>query len=74
MKSLTVNAEVAGPVCKIAVYVGDSVKSDQELVILESMKMEIPVTAAMAGVVRKILIELGQGVTEGQGLVVIEGH
>ncbi len=72
MKSLTVNAEVAGTVCKIEVSVGDSVKSDQELVIVESMKMEIPVTAAKAGVVRQILIEQGQAVTEGQGLVVIE--
>lgn len=72
MNSFTVSAEVSGTVCKIEVGVGDTVGPEQELVIVESMKMEIPVTASKGGVVRKILVEQGEAVTEGQVLIVIE--
>lgn len=72
MKLLTVTAEVSGTVCKIEVSVGDTVMPEQELVIVESMKMEIPVAAAKGGVVREIFVEQGEVVTEGQNLVLIE--
>jgi acetyl-CoA carboxylase biotin carboxyl carrier protein len=72
MKSLVVSAEVAGTVWKIAVAVGDAVSAEQDLVILESMKMEIPTAAPQAGVVRQILVEEGEAVSEGQQLLIIE--
>lgn len=72
MKSITVSADVAGSVWKIEVAVGDTVESDQDLVILESMKMEIPASAPQGGVVRKILVEQGEAIAEGQGLLIIE--
>jgi acetyl-CoA carboxylase biotin carboxyl carrier protein len=72
MKSITVSADVAGSVWKIEVAVGDTVEADQELMILESMKMEIPASAPQGGVVRRILVEQGEAIAEGQGLLVIE--
>jgi biotin carboxyl carrier protein len=72
MKSIAVSSEVAGTVWQIAVAVGDMVGAEQDLVILESMKMEIPTAAPCAGVVRQILVQTGDVVSEGQALVVIE--
>jgi acetyl-CoA carboxylase biotin carboxyl carrier protein len=72
MKSITVSSEVAGTVWKVAIAVGDGVNAEQDLVILESMKMEIPSAAPQAGVVRQILVVEGEVVEEGQSLVVIE--
>ena len=69
---LDVTAEMAATVWLIEVAVGDEVRAGQDLVILESMKMEIPVSAAVPGVVRSIQVELGQAVAEGDVLVVIE--
>jgi acetyl-CoA carboxylase biotin carboxyl carrier protein len=72
MKSVTVSAEVAGTVWTIEVAVGDMVAAEQDLLILESMKMEIPATCAHGGVVRKICVAQGEAVAEGQALLVIE--
>ena len=72
MKSITVSADVAGSVWKIEVAVGDTVEADQDLMILESMKMEIPASAPQGGVVRKILVEQGHAIAEGQGLLILE--
>jgi acetyl-CoA carboxylase biotin carboxyl carrier protein len=72
MKSITVSADVAGSVWKIEVAVGDTVDAEQDLMILESMKMEIPASAPQGGVVRKILVEQGEAIAEGQDLLVIE--
>jgi acetyl-CoA carboxylase biotin carboxyl carrier protein len=74
MKTLTLHADVAGSVWKIEVAVGDSVEADQDLLILESMKMEIPATAPQAGVVRHILVAPGETIAEGQGLLILECH
>jgi acetyl-CoA carboxylase biotin carboxyl carrier protein len=72
MKTLTLTADVAGTVWKIEVAVGDTVDADQDLLILESMKMEIPATAPQGGVVRKILVAQGEAIAEGQGLLILE--
>ena len=71
MKTITVQAEVTGSVWKIVAPVGTAVEEDQDLMVLESMKMEIPSTAPRAGVVSQVLVEEGQAVKEGQDLVVI---
>lgn len=60
---------VTGTVWKVEVSVGDVVHEGEELMILESMKMEIPVEADDDGKVTAILCEEGDSITEGQPLV-----
>jgi acetyl-CoA carboxylase biotin carboxyl carrier protein len=67
-----IEAHITGNVWKVEVAVGDSVEEGDTVVILESMKMEIPVEAEDEGVVREILCEEGQSVSEGDVLVVLE--
>ena len=66
-----ITAPVTGTVWKIEVKEGDDVASGQTLVVLESMKMEIPVEATDAGRVTKIHVSEGQPVDEGATLVTI---
>jgi len=65
-------AHITGTVWKIEVAVGDQVELDDEVVILESMKMEMPVEAEDSGTVSEIRCEEGQSVSEGDVLVVLE--
>ena len=67
-----VEAHITGTVWKIEVAVGDTVEEGDTVVILESMKMEMPVEAEDEGTVREVLVEEGQTVTEGDPLVVME--
>ena len=69
---MKVKTEIAANVWKIVVKVGDTVTSGQELMILESMKMEIPVEAPCAGVVKAIMINEGDAVDDGQEVVELE--
>jgi len=69
MSSQTLRADVAGTVWKIEVAVGDAVRADQDLMILESMKMEIPAASPCDGVVSEILVAVGETIAEGQVLV-----
>ena len=64
-------SDVTGTVWKVDVREGDAVTEDQTLVVLESMKMEIPVTAPHAGTVLQVLVKEGEAVAEGQDVVVI---
>ena len=57
---------------KIVVKEGQQVGTDETLMILESMKMEIPITAPRAGRVAKIHIKEGQTVQEGEVLADLE--
>ena len=70
--STNVEAHITGTVWKIEVAVGDQVDEGDTVVILESMKMEMPVEAEDAGVVKEIACEEGQAVSEGDTLVVLE--
>lgn len=65
-------AHITGNVWKIEVAVGDEVEEDDAVVILESMKMEIPVEAEDSGTVAEIRCEEGQAVSEGDVLIVLE--
>ena len=67
-----VEAHITGTVWKIECEVGDRIEEGDTVVILESMKMEMPVEAEDAGLVREILCEEGQAVNEGDTLVVLE--
>ena len=67
-----VEAHITGTVWKIEVQVGDNIAEGDTVVILESMKMEMPVEAEDPGVVKEIVVEEGQSVSEGDTLVVLE--
>ena len=67
-----VEAHITGTVWKIEVEIGDSVDEGDTVVILEPMKMEMPVETEDPGVVREIRVEEGQSVSEGDTLVVLE--
>jgi acetyl-CoA carboxylase biotin carboxyl carrier protein len=67
-----IEAHITGNVWKVEVAVGDRVAEGDTVVILESMKMEIPVEAEDEGTVREIRCEKGQSVGEGDVLVVLE--
>jgi acetyl-CoA carboxylase biotin carboxyl carrier protein len=70
MKEL--KASMAGNVWKIVVGEGDTVEEGQDAVILESMKMEIPIAAETAGKVKELKVAEGDFVNEGDVLVVLE--
>ena len=67
-----VEAHITGTVWKIECQVGDSIEEGETVVILESMKMEMPVEAEDAGTVKEIRCQEGQSVSEGDTLVVLE--
>jgi acetyl-CoA carboxylase biotin carboxyl carrier protein len=67
-----IEAQITGTVWKIEVAVGDRVEEGDTVVIIESMKMEMPVEAEDDGTVAAIRVEEGQAVSEGDVLVVLE--
>ena len=67
-----VAAPIAGTIWKITTTVGSDVGEEETVVILESMKMEMPVEAGRAGKVAEIRIKEGEPVQEGHVLVVID--
>jgi biotin carboxyl carrier protein len=67
----TLHSEVTGTVWKIEAPVGTPVAEGDTVVIVESMKMEIPVCAPCAGVVLKIHVAEGEAVTEDQPVAVV---
>ncbi|MEC9435265.1 MAG: biotin/lipoyl-binding carrier protein [Pseudomonadota bacterium] len=69
---IEVLSEVAGTVWTVAVAPGATVAEGDEILVLESMKMEIPVPAPAAGAVAEILVAPGQAVEEGQVLARID--
>jgi len=69
--SHTVVAELVAAVMKVEVALGQEVAADDAVVILESMKMEIPVLAEVAGSVVEIVVSDGDVVNEGDPLVII---
>ena len=66
-----VPAAVNGAVWKILVKEGDRVEKDQQIMILEAMKMEIDITAPVSGVISKILVNTTDSVEEGETLAII---
>ena len=69
MASKDVATDVAGNVWKVLVKPGQEVNEDDTLIIMEAMKMEIPVVAPGAGRVVEILVEEGEAVGEGEVVV-----
>ena len=65
----SVTSPMPGLVFKVGVAVGQQVAKDQELMVLEAMKMESPIYAQAAGTVAAILVKEGDAVSEGQVLI-----
>lgn len=67
-----IKAHITGTVWKIEVEVGEEVEEEDDFVILESMKMEMPVEAEFDCVVKEIHVAEGDAVEEGQVLLTVE--
>ncbi len=67
-----VKAELVGNLWKIVTEVGQTVEEDDTLMILESMKMEIPITSPINGTITAILVAEGEVVQEGQTVAIVE--
>ncbi|MCK5251487.1 MAG: acetyl-CoA carboxylase biotin carboxyl carrier protein subunit [Thermoplasmata archaeon] len=65
-------ASMAGTIFKVLVAAGDEVEAGQDVIVLESMKMEIPLQAEVGGKVTTVNVEEGQFVNEGEILLVTE--
>lgn len=72
MPSIKVESEVAGTVWKVEAAAGQQVSQDDVILIIESMKMEIPVTAPASGRIAAIRVAEGDPVTDQQVLAVLE--
>ncbi|WP_188428759.1 acetyl-CoA carboxylase biotin carboxyl carrier protein subunit [Kroppenstedtia guangzhouensis] len=70
----TVQATMAGTVLQVLVAEGDRVEAGQDVVVLESMKMEVPVQAEESGTVKSIQVEVGGFVGEGETLIELSGE
>jgi acetyl-CoA carboxylase biotin carboxyl carrier protein len=70
--AVDVAAHITGTVWEIRVNVGDDVQEEQVLVVLESMKMEMPIESPAAGKVSRIAVAKGQAVEEGEVLLTLE--
>ncbi len=70
--AVEVEAQITGNVWKIEAAVGDEVEEEAVLLIIESMKMEIPVEAPCAGRLAEIRVAEGDSIEEGSVLAVIE--
>jgi biotin carboxyl carrier protein len=66
---MNIESTVSGIVLKVLVAPGDELRLDQDVVIIESMKMEIPVVAEITGTVDEILVLEGETIEEGDVLV-----
>ena len=68
MATIELKADITGSVWKVLKAAGDRIQEDEPILIMGSMKMEIPVTSPEAGVVREILVT--EGAIVGDGTVV----
>jgi acetyl-CoA carboxylase biotin carboxyl carrier protein len=67
-----IQANMTGTVLRLLVKVGDSVTEDQDVIAIESMKMEMMIPSSAKGTVKQILVKPEDFVQEGQDLLVIE--
>lgn len=66
-----INADIAGIMSKISVKAGDSVVEGQEVAVIESMKMQIPVISEVSGTVSQIKLAEGDFVNEGDVIIIL---
>lgn len=68
-----IKSEITGKIWKVEASVGQKVAAEDQIIVIESMKMEIPVLAPEAGTIREIRVAEGDDVLEGQVVAVIDG-
>ena len=69
---MEVKSQIKAIVWKVLKETGDTVKIDDEIVILESMKMEIPISSEVKGKIKSIEVNEGDEVDEGQIVAILE--
>ncbi len=72
MPEIKITTEVAGRVCAIAASAGGSIGNGDDVVLVEAMKMEIPVPSPAAGKIKSILVGVDDVVAEGQAIAILE--
>tara|TARA_Y100001970_G_scaffold194962_1_gene236954 strand:+ start:1778 stop:1996 length:219 start_codon:yes stop_codon:yes gene_type:complete len=72
MNNMEVKSEIKAIVWKVLKETGDTVKIDDEIIILESMKMEIPISSEVDGKIKSIEVSEGDEVDEGQLVAILE--
>jgi len=73
MARIEIKSEITGTVWKLTSKPGDRVESGDTLIIIESMKMEIPVITEDPGTVKEILVKEKEPVAEGQVVAILDG-
>ena len=72
MDKVILSSEISGSIWKLNCKVGDVIEAGQEVLIIESMKMEIPVTSNVSGTVISIFVDEGEMVNEDQKLIELD--
>jgi acetyl-CoA carboxylase biotin carboxyl carrier protein len=67
-----INAPMTGKILSIVIHAGDKVNADDEVIIMDAMKMEIPVLAPADGIVKEISVKEGDSVKTDQILMTLE--
>lgn len=71
MPKIKIVTEVAGRICATPVQVGGTVAEGDEIVVVEAMKMEIPVPSPASGTITSLLVKLDDVVAEGQAIAIL---
>lgn len=74
MSKVELLSEVTGSVWKVLVEPGQKVEEDEPVLLIESMKMEIPVIATESGIIHSILVQEGAAVAEGDVVVTLDAQ
>ena len=72
MNEIKLETPVQGVVWKVVVKVGQTVKAEETILIIESMKMEIPIESPRSGIVRELLVTEGEQVKQDSVVAVLE--
>jgi biotin carboxyl carrier protein len=72
MALVTIESEITGNVWKIEAAAGTAIEEEDVILILESMKMEIPVESPEKGTLKEILVSEGDQIEEGQALAILD--
>ncbi len=70
--SMEITAPMPGKISSIPISVGSKVTEEDEVIIMDAMKMEIPVYATGSGILKEFKVKVGDSVNEGQVLAIIE--
>jgi acetyl-CoA carboxylase biotin carboxyl carrier protein len=73
MARIDIKSEITGTVWQVKAKVGDTVEAGDTLIVIESMKMEIPVITEDAGTVKEIRVKVKDPVAEGEVVAVLDG-